>query len=310
MRALRTAILLLAGAMLCSATEVPLSLPEYISELKQLRQAVSSAIDSNATTSIEHGLPEEWRVRVEGQEFAVPLYDLKVVLNEYSKQRTTSNRNAAISRLDLMLSDACAMQSVKADFSSEHKKLAEILSRREFHNVEDESWWEKIKRAVQRWIWSLIERILLSSAYPVISRVVIWGLVAVAVAAAAYWIVRNYREKNTYTHFSGAPDIVSARPWRDWQAEAQAAAQEGRWRDAVHLSYWAAISFLEAQGLWRPDVARTPREYLRLLPAADRHRYPLQQLTHSFEKVWYGNDEATAETFAGASTLLEQIGCR
>jgi hypothetical protein len=233
---------------------------------------------------------------------------LRQALNEYAKQRTSANLAAITSQLDLLMRDARAMQSAKVSEQPERDKLAEILSRREFHT--GESWYDRWKRTAQRWLAQLLERILLSSAFPVVSRIVIWGLLALPVAVAAFWVVRNYRQSNIYTKFSGSPDAVSAKPWRDWQAEAQLAAQEGRWRDAIHLSYWAGISFLEGQGLWRPDRARTPREYLRLLPTSDAHRDPLQKLTHSFEQVWYGSDLATAETFAGASALLEQMGCR
>ena len=180
------------------------------------------------------------------------------------------------------------MQAAKASSSAERDKLADILSRREFEKVRGESWYDRLKQAAQRWLFNLLQRIVTSSAFPVVGRVVIWALVALAVVAAAFWVVRNYRQSNVYTQFAGSPDVVSAKPWRDWQAEANAAAQAGRWRDAVHLSYWAAISFLEAQGLWRPDLARTPREYLKLLPEGDSHRDPLQELTRSFEKVWYG----------------------
>ncbi len=310
MRVLRITILFLLGAALCWAADQPLSLAHYITALEQLRQTVLSTTDGNAAASLRHSLPAEWRVAANGQEFTVPLQSLRQNLSEYAGQYTPANRDAIISQLDLLLANARAMQSPKSNFTSEHDKLNEILSRREFRQVEGETWWDRLKRAAQRWVWNLISRMLASSAYPVIGRIVIWGLLALAIAVAAFWIVRSYREKNIYTQFSGAPEVVSAKPWRDWQAEAQAAAQEGRWRDAVHLSYWAGISFLEGQGLWHPDLARTPREYLRLLPAGDQHRDPLQQLTRSFEKVWYGKDEATAQTFAGTSALLERLGCR
>jgi hypothetical protein len=309
MRTLRIAILLLLVNVVCVAADVPLSLADYIVTLEQLRQSVSSAADAQAVTSLEHSLPAELHVAANGRDFTVPLQILRTGLSNYSEHYTPASRDAVISQLDLLLADARAMQSVKSNFTSEHGRLNEILSRHEFRQVEKESWWQRLKRAAQRWLWNLISRVLESSAYPVVSRIVIWGLLVLAVAVCAFWIVRSYREKNVYAQFSGAPDAVSAKPWRDWQAEAQAAAQEGRWRDAVHLSYWAGISFLEGQGLWHPDRARTPREYLRLLPAGDQHRDPLQQLTRSFEKVWYGNDEATAQTFAGTSALLERLGC-
>jgi hypothetical protein len=309
MRTLRIAILLLLATVVCAAADVPLSLPSYITTLEQVRQSASSAADAQAVTALEQTLPAQWRVAASGQQFTVPLESFRRCLSTYSAQYTAANRDAVISHLDLLLADARGMQSAKSTFTTDHDKLNEILSRREFRQVEKESWWQRLKRAAQRWLWNLISRVLESSAYPVVSRIVIWGLLALAVAVCAFWIVRSYREKNVYTQFSGTPDAVSAKPWRDWQAEAQAAAQEGRWRDAVHLSYWAGISFLEGQGLWHPDRARTPREYLRLLPVGDQHRDPLQQLTRSFEKVWYGNDEATAQTFAGTSALLERLGC-
>ena len=313
MRRLRIAtILLWFGSMfaLAAASDAPLTLAQYLGALEQLRQSVTSAPDSAATSAIAQNLPPEWRVQADGRVFTIAADSLRQALNEYAEKRTPANLAAITSQLDLLVQDARALQGAKIAATPERDKLAEILARREFHNVTGENWYDRWKRAAQRWLAQLLGRILLSSAFPVVSRIVIWGLLALAVAVAAFWVVRNYRQSNIYTKFSGSPDAVSAKPWRDWQAEAQLAAQEGRWRDAVHLSYWAGISFLEGRGLWRPDRARTPREYLRLLPTGDAHRDPLQKLTRSFEQVWYGSDLATAETFAGASALLEQMGCR
>ena len=93
-------------------------------------------------------------------------------------------------------------------------------------------------------------------------------------------------------------------------SEAQEAAASGLWREAVHLAYWAGISFLEEGSAWRPDKARTPREYLRLLPAASEHRSALSALTRQLEVTWYGNDPAGPDTFSETVTLLENLGCR
>jgi len=310
MRARRIAIVLLLGPLFLFATDSgKLSLEQYVAVLQQLRAAVPSSQGETAKVTAPQ-LPPEWHVAAAGREFAVPTTALRRSFADYARQPTMANRSALSAQLDLLLRDAQSMRSPKADFSVEHEKLSEILSRREFRNVAGESWYDRLERAIGLWLLRLVQRMLASSAYPTVSRIVIWGLVALAIAALALWLVRNYREKNIYTQFSGSPGAVSARPWRDWQAEAQLAAQEGRWRDAIHLTYWAGISFLEAQGLWRPDLARTPREYLRLLPAGDDHRAPLEQLTHSFETVWYGNATATAETFAGVSALSERLGCR
>ena len=312
MRALRNALLLLLVGMAIAATaaDQDLSLSQYIAVLQQERQSIVAAANSKAVSSIADDLPSEWRVAHAGQRFTISTQGLSQALDEYAKQRTPANLAAFTSQLDLMLADARGMEPAKTDPSAERNKLAEILARREFRKVQGESWWDRLKAAAQRWLAHLLERIVSSSAFPVVSRVLIWGLLALAIVAAVFWVIRNYRQGNIYTQFVGSPDAVSAKPWRDWQAEAQAAALEGRWRDAVHLSYWAGISFLEGQGLWRPDLARTPREYLKLLPEGDAHGDPLRLLTRSFEKVWYGTDPATAETYAGASALLERMGCR
>jgi hypothetical protein len=313
MRALWFAALLLWIAPTCALAEnakgAP-TLPQYIATLEQLRQEAVSAPDSPAALSLAKGLPSEWQTEVDGHLFSTSSDALSQGLDAYAKQRTPANLALITAQIDLLLRNARALQSAKVPATAERKKLDEILSRHEFHNVQAESWYDRWKTAVQRWLSHLLERIVFSTAFPLVSQIVIWALLAIAVAVAAYWVIRNYRQSNIYTQFTGFPDAVSAKPWRDWQSEAQAAAAEGRWRDAVHLSYWAGISYLEAQGLWRPDRARTPREYMRLLPAGDAHHDSLRQLTCGFEQVWYGTEPATAEMFAGTSALLEQLGCR
>src|SRR5579863_2225225 len=292
------------------AADTPLSLSQYLDQLQQLRSSVKSAADASATDQLVDKLPSVWHVSAAGRVFEVPTDVVARPLRAYAEQHTPARLADVNAQLDLLASNAQEMETTKVDAMQARTKLNEILSRHEFRNIKGETWWDRLKAAVQRWLLQLLSRIFSSSAFPVLGRIVIWILVAAAVAVAALWVVRNYRQGNVYPTFTGSPDAVSAKPWRDWQTDAQAAAREGRWRDAVHLSYWAAISFLEGQGLWRPDHARTPREYLRLLASGDTHRDPLLQLTRTFEAVWYGTDSATAETFAGASAQLERLGCR
>jgi len=103
---------------------------------------------------------------------------------------------------------------------------------------------------------------------------------------------------------------ISAKAWTAWLDEARLAAAEERWRDAVRLSYWTSISFLEGRRLWPPDRARTPREYLRLLPATSEHRPPLASLTGRFERVWYAEHAADRGSYDEAVADLETLGCR
>ena len=108
----------------------------------------------------------------------------------------------------------------------------------------------------------------------------------------------------------GFPKIILLiRDSKDWMMEAKAAAAAGSWRDAIHLSYWAGISFLEGRGVWHPDRARTPREYLRLLPSSAEYHKPLAALTRQFEMIWYGGTAAGPDSFSEALKHLESLGC-
>ena len=70
------------------------------------------------------------------------------------------------------------------------------------------------------------------------------------------------------------------------------------------------ISSLESGGAWKPNRARTPREYLRLMGSRNPHHSPLKVLTRKFEFVWYGEHEAAEADYRETLAQLEQLGCR
>lgn len=302
------AVILLAASP--SAADTTLSAAQYVRELQGLRQALDSEASSTQAGELVATLPDEWVVDAQGRRFTVPTAAVAGALRDYAKKPATDKLDAVRAEIDLLLSDASAMVAVRADVSGERARLAAILARSEFHRVHGETWLDRLKRQAQDLLLRLFGRLLTSSAFPVASRIVVWSLVVLAVGLLGLWLVRIYRDSNVYTNISGAPDAISDKPWRDWKAEALTAAEQERWRDAIHLYYWAAISFLEGQGLWRPDRGRTPREYLRLLPRGDTHSVPLAELTRNFETVWYGNETADEQKAQAARTLLETVGCR
>ena len=106
------------------------------------------------------------------------------------------------------------------------------------------------------------------------------------------------------------PFAPSARSWRLWLAEARSLGQQQDWRNAVHMAYWAGISFLEENGAWKPNRARTPREYLRLVGTRTPKYPPLAALTRQLEVVWYGYSDAGEPDFNEALAQLEKLGCR
>jgi hypothetical protein len=130
-----------------------------------------------------------------------------------------------------------------------------------------------------------------------------------AVAALAFIAYRSLWSSRGFDAVIPMDLPVSAKEWAIWLAEARAAAANREWRDAIHLAYWAGISFLERQGMWKPDRARTPREYLRLLSSSSEHRETLTALTRIFELAWYANRGASERTFSQTLEELEKLGC-
>ncbi len=302
------AVLLLAAAE--GAAGTALSAAQYARELQELRQALGSEASSAQAEKLASALPEEWIIDTQGRHFEVSTAIVVGDLRDYAKKPDAGKLDAIRAEIALLVADASAMVADQVDSSGDHARLAAILGRPEFHRVHGETWLDRLKRQAKELLARLFGRLLTSSAFPVASRIVVWSLVVLAVALLGFWLVRVYRESNVYTNISGVPGAISEKPWRDWKAEALIAAEQQRWRDAIHLYYWAAISFLEGQGLWRPDRGRTPREYLRLLPRGDTHSVPLAELTRSFETVWYGDETATEQKALAVQALVETVGCR
>ncbi len=282
---------------------------EYIAELDRLLALADSIrSDPRAADAAVTELRGNWKVQADGHDFVVYT---GWMMDRFRKGVSDDNaRNELKTRLNGLLIDAQAFQQSRIDSAKAHDTLNQILARSEFHQVHGPTWLDRLKFRMLEWIIRLLSRFFGSSSAPTAGRILVWTLVSVAVVTLAFFVYRTIRQSARQE--SVVPQImpVSAKQWRVWMSEAQAAAANGLWREAVHLAYWAGISFLEERSAWRPDKARTPREYLRLLPAASEHRPALSALTRQLEVTWYGNDPAGPGTFAETVTLLENLGCR
>jgi len=300
---------LISSAAVASDASRVFSPHEYTEEIGRL----SSMADSI------HGHPEiaeqaiarlrgNWKVEADGHDFFV---DTGWLIDRFRKGTTDTEARAELkSRLDQLTQEADAFEPSPKDTKVSRARLDQILARSEFHQVHGPTWWDRLEYRILEWIVRLLSVFFGASSAPTAGRVLVWTLVAVAVLTLAYLVFRAIRQSARQE--SAVPHIaaVSSKGWRAWIAEAQAASAQGLWRDAVHLAYWAGISFLEERGAWRPDKARTPREYLRLLPAESGHGPALSALTRKLEATWYGNDPAGPQTFSETITLLEDLGCR
>jgi hypothetical protein len=214
-------------------------------------------------------------------------------------------------RLEQDMKQAGGPASAEPGHAEERKAIAAILSRREYRGVSQMSGWERF----QEWLENLLAKIFghligFGARAPWIARLLEILLIASLCVALAWALIRIERRTRIrlVPDAQPAPNAPSARQWQLWFQDAQQMAAQGLWREAIHFLYWAAISRLESKRLWPADRARTPREYLRLFPAADPRRDHLTGLTRSFEKTWYGGREAGSTDFDAARRMAAGLG--
>jgi hypothetical protein len=284
------------------------SLKQYMQTLDDSLSALRT-LNPEKAQDLQRNLPPNWHVEVDGKPFEVSTETVREAVRNWEKSGNSSDLSDAIESLELLRAEAAAADSPVSSFATQRTSLNNILARREFRDVRGQSWTDRLKQYVEQLLIRWLGRAFSTSAIPIISNIVIYGLMIAAVLALAYWMYRSLRDSARVETIMPAPLPVSAKRWPIWLSEARAAAERGDWSDAVHLAYWAGISFLEAQGVWRPDVARTPREYLRLLPPDNPHQPSLRALTTQFEAVWYSMQKADAEQFRRTIAELERLGC-
>jgi hypothetical protein len=135
-----------------------------------------------------------------------------------------------------------------------------------------------------------------------------WALALLALGALTWWLLQSLARSGSRQRL-GIPSPASReRSARAWARAAVDAAAAGDEREAARCAYRAAVVRLEEEGAWRQDDTRTPREYLRILPAAHRRHSLAADMTARFERVWYGAVRSSDDTRA-LLARLEELGC-
>jgi hypothetical protein len=313
MRILHAAILALvtlAGAA-WAQTPPQITTDRYLADLDELIAATDRLTDHpDELSAVVARIPDYWRLESAQGTIEIPTATLSQALTEWGKAPDDKALSRVRDHLALLRSEARDYARAPADSAEARARLNAILSRREFNDVHGQTWQDRLRQAIQDFLIWLLGEAFRSSTIPTIGEFLIYALVVAAFIALAIWVYRSLRKSAETAETLALPQPVSAKEWSAWLAEARGEAERGNWANAIHLAYWAGISLLEAQGAWRPDQARTPREYLRLLPASSEHQPTLMALTRGFEIVWYGGHEADAGAFAETMTHLEKLGCR
>jgi hypothetical protein len=196
-------------------------------------------------------------------------------------------------------------------YDAERKSLNAILARKEYQGVSESSARERFLEWLGNWLDDALRKLIGYGSRSPWIIFVLRGLLLGAVLFGLVWalirIERRSRIKLSPEPLT-VPGAPSAREWQLWLADAHSMAEQSLWREAIHFLYWAAIARLESRRLWPADRARTPREYLRLLPATDPRLADLTTLTRSFERTWYGGRDAGPSDFKAAEKLAAELG--
>ena len=290
------------------------STSQYIQQLQNYENQIAElASGPRKAVDFRDSLPDTLTVQTSRGSRAVELGFLRDALNRYLTATAQEKPNIlanAGTRLKSMRAEAGLYDQPGRADDVTRKRLAQILSAREFDQVRSPTALDLLKQRIQAWIGKLLRKI--DPKIPDLEDLgqwFVWGMIALAAAIAGVWLYRISQQ-----NISGSREIIpfmpSSRSWREWLADARARAALGEWRDAVHFGFWAAVSRLESEGVWPPDQTRTPREYLNAIPGSSLSKEPFAAMTRRFEASWYGGRPTTEADFAQFAHHLERLGCR
>ena len=315
-KALLTVVAILCGLAPRAAAYTAITVAEYRQQLSALEQRLERLETHHEEAApVVASLPDSVAVNTGTAEVTVSFEQLKDGLVSFAasdaKKRPELLRQIQ-NYVKTLTREAGAYEKPAANAGAAESNLKQILGRREFRKVQGPDAKDRLLAKIYYWLSRVLSKMGRTGkgTYNVLQTLV-WVLIAGVVLALMIWTARRLMRPE---EGPGAREIIpfapSARSWRSWLNEAREYAAKQDWRNAIHLAYWAGISFLESGGAWKPNRARTPREYLRLLSSRNPNHPALTALTRKFEVVWYGHREAAEADFQETLGQLERLGCR
>jgi hypothetical protein len=316
-RRVSCALLVLAMFILaCAAQAESISVAEYRQQLETISTRVK-ALDSDPqdVPGLLTTIPDQVTVAASSGEVNInnkPLKDSLAAFYAADEKNRPALLRQLQSYVQLMTVAVEAYDQHPAEIQSNHQKLDQILARYEFRKVQEPDARDALLARLYRWLSRWLSKLAIHGTTNFdVMRLLIYLFVGAAATLLLVWTIRQLRRpEEEQLPREVIPFSPSARSWRAWLAEARALAQQQDWRNAIHLAYWAGISYLEEHGAWKPNRARTPREYLRLIGTRAAQYPVLSALTLKLEVVWYGYGSAAEADFQEALSHLEKLGCR
>ncbi len=313
---LALALLLPAVARAAQPPTSELDVPAFLATLDDL-VARANATESAADGAVLAGeLPPNWTVRAGDQRFTVPAGPIADALTgpPSSEQRPWARtREHAIAWIAALREEAAPLARAGVPPPAHLRgALTDVLSAPEFRGRQRYAGLMALADRFKRWVRSWLPDFSPTRGTVVpILRYATWAIAAVAFALLA-WL--------TWRLLKGVSRDAAARPRPargldpvdagTWASRARAAAAAGDAREAVRCAYHAVLHRLDEDGAWTLAEDRTPREYLRLLPAADRRQPAVTFVARLFEGTWYGGTEPALDDARTAIRHLSDLADR
>jgi hypothetical protein len=308
-------LVILSLASLAASEGVLLSLADYKSRLEQFSGQIQKVVQHpEYADDFYHDVPSSFQVQTRSGTIKVPMEFLHKGLVAFLKSSPASKPtilSQLAERIKAMRAEADGFEQARDGDPAIRERLNQILSAREFGRVRGPTELELLEQRIGVWIREKMQKLFPTAPdLDQLGQIFVWIVIAVVCAILAVWLYRRSRERLLDRPREIVPFVPSAKSWRAWLAEAREKASLGECREAIRLGFWAAVSRLESEGVWRPDKARTPREYLNAIPAVSENKPSFAAVTKTFEAAWYGGRHASAADFERFVAELERLGCR
>jgi Domain of unknown function (DUF4129) len=317
---LRLAVALIAVALLVPAAAragqsppADLDAPAFVAMLAHLADRVRATDSAAAAATLADDLPPTWTVRAGDERLTVPAAPIIDALTGPSTPESSwpELRAAAVARIDALREEASPLARAGAPRPHLRGALADVLAAPEFRGRQRYAGLLALVDRVRRWLRSWLPAAKPGTAAVVPSlRYATWAIAVAAFVLLAWLTWRLLRGASRDTAARPRPargaDPVDA---RTWAVRARAAAAAGDAREAIRCAYHAVLHRLDEEGAWTIAEARTPREYMRLLPAADRRLPAVAFVARLFEGTWYGGAQPAIADAQTAVHHLQELGC-
>ena len=310
-------MLILAGQIQAQADArgsqaAPWSVPAYVAELDRLSAFLETATVGEAI-AISRSLAPRWIVDTGTERVAVDASWLLAGLRQAGDagEEWPSVRERLRRRLLAMGEHAAGAGTVSGALHGNLRAaVQDVLARPEFQQSAGARWREALQQRIGAWIESFFSRIGIGGVSGrLVATTLAWVAALAPLVGLGIWLARTLAAGSRAVSIGMAPGDRHRLSAREWALRAVAALRAGNAREAVRCAYNGALRRLEDDGVWRIDQARTPREYLRLLPAGDSRGPAVRELTALFEQVWYGNRGIGAADASRVGANLESLGC-